>query len=266
MINGVTSLYDKVYLIRRRSSELEQYNADSFALEHRFIVNELVSPFDVLSSLKYSCLYISDCDTNSIHRVELHGKTTKWLIGGEPHGLSVTKDGWNVIVAFHKALQLCEFTTHGDLVRTISLPSDCLHPLHAAQMFNDCYVICHGWGEDQRNRVCIVSGTGRMRKFYSCTTSDGSTENQYSYPACLRLYVDASGYICLLNAFHKSVMLFDANLKLIRNLISGCDINAPYRFCFDEVRGRMYIADVNDKSDDETLREGEMLVYNVKDI
>ena len=80
---------------------------------------------DMASSVKYSCLYIADwgavTDRNNeyAHRVELFGKTTKWSLNDRPRGVSVTPDGFNVIVTFWFTRKIKEYTTHGELVQEI---------------------------------------------------------------------------------------------------------------------------------------------------
>ena len=74
-----------------------------------------------------------------IHRVDVQGAITQWPVNDEPAGLSVTK-AHNVLVTCDDVRKIKEFSSHGDLLRQMTLPDDVITPWHAIQLTNGQYV------------------------------------------------------------------------------------------------------------------------------
>ena len=257
---GVTSLHDEVFLIRKGTPEVEVYNADTLKLLRRLPVKRLLDPQDMTSSVKYSCLYVADTDQGgsgdgSVHRVELRGKITRWTVNDWPEGVSATYNGWNVLVTCLDARKLKEYTTHGDIVREIALEESVTHPQHSVQLRSGQFIVCHDW-YTELHRLCIVGVEGRVTKSYG--GPPGSAAGQVDVP--LRLVVDRQGYILVADVNNKRVLLSNASLDDVRELVTEGDVSRPWtpgRLCLDEKRGRLYVAEWN--SDD-------VLVLQVKDL
>ena len=216
----VTILLDKVFLVHRRTPEVEVYDTGTLALQNRFPVIGLVVPSDITSSFKYGCLYISNRGytniTNSlVQRVEVNNTTTKWPFDDAPCGMSVPSDGSNVIVTCDEARKLKEYTTNGRLEREIILEEDLIHSWLAIQLSNGQFLVSQGYGRDLLHRVCLVGADGRFTKCYG--GSRGCSAGQLNGP--LHLSVDQHGSVIVLDSDNKRVLLLNASLAAARELI-----------------------------------------------
>ena len=59
-IFGVIVLYDEIFLVRNEAREVEVYDTNKPTLTGRLSVGTLVDIWDMTSSVKYNCLYITD--------------------------------------------------------------------------------------------------------------------------------------------------------------------------------------------------------------
>ena len=209
--------------------------------------NAMVSPSDLASSEEFNCLYIADkgredCNDSCVHRVvlrQLMGEMTKWPLDNMPHGLSATPDGQNVVITFPVAHRVREYTTHGVLVRDISLQDDMVNPLHAIKLNSVQFVVCHGGPLDPLNRICIVRTDGRIVRSYGA--SPGSGVGQLNGP--VRLTVDKNGSVIVADVNNKRVIQVDSSLNCAQELVSRDFIKPgkPLRLCLDETRGYLHI-------------------------
>ena len=82
-----------------------------------------------------------------------------------PHGgLSITDPrdaARSLLVACLDVRKIKEFSSHGDLLRELTLPGDVIMPFHTIQLTNGQFIVCHGGRDDSVNRVCMVSADGR---------------------------------------------------------------------------------------------------------
>ena len=294
-IFGVTVLYDEIFLVRDEAHEVEVYDANKLTLTGRLAVGTLVDIWDMTSSVKYSCLYIADAgkkeETNHsagkkndkgqflrifgkersigkktiydrfIHRVELRGNVSKWALAEFPTGLSVTPDGWNVIVTSMMERTVTEFTTHGNLVRQIHLQENIVNPLQAVQLLNGQFVICHGLKSDKLNGVSTVGIDGCVNEH--CGGRPGSSAGQMKLP--IRLCVCQNGSVVVADLYNKRILLVNQTLDDIRELISREEANRPWlplRMYLDEARGRLLVAECEWK--ESTYKHGELLVFQLK--
>jgi len=85
-----STIGDKVFVVRDDGQEVEVYDAVTFTLQRRLSVSGLES-LSVAACSSKKCLYASDYDNDSVHRVELSGSNavTKWSVGRGPAGLTV---------------------------------------------------------------------------------------------------------------------------------------------------------------------------------
>ena len=104
VIGGVTILFDQVFVVRDIAAEVEVYDTATLLLQHHPAVYGLVRPYDMISNVKYNCLYVADVGRHdgTTRFVEMKGTTTKWPLSDWREGLSVTLDGSNVIVTCRK--------------------------------------------------------------------------------------------------------------------------------------------------------------------
>ena len=253
--------------MRRASSELEVYDADTLILQRHLVIKGLVWPTDMTSSDKFKCLYISDggyiSGTNRfIHRVEPNGKTIKWPTVDIPFSLSVSLDMSNVIVIYRETRKLKEFTTNGVLKREVDLPEVLVNASHAVQLPSGRIVVSHGDGSDEITRVCLLEDGGRVTKCYG--DRRGSGEGQLNFP--IRLTVDQDGSILIIDVNNKRVLRLSASLDDVTEIISRSDIIAlwyPYRMYLQTMRRRVFIAECQWDGQNKTWINGELLTYRI---
>jgi len=95
----------------------------------------------------FCCIYISDDIVEYIHRLDAHGAATQWPVNDKPSCLSVNAVH-NLLVTSRRARKIKEFTTDGDIVRTVSPPGDVISPWHTVQVRSGQFIVCHGGGGD----------------------------------------------------------------------------------------------------------------------
>ena len=254
-VSGATVLFDQVFVVRRRTREVEVYDSNTLNLTSSLPVDILGEPLDLASCSKFRCLYISVWD-GVIHRVELGGATTRWEVNDRPSGLSVTPDpDFHLLVTCGYARKLKKFTTNGTLVREILLQEDLVHPLHAIQ-FDGQFIVSHGWDSDPLHRVCIVNSTGHVKRCYG--EPPGSAAGQLNAPG--HLAVDGEGNVLVADFNSKRVSLLNKTLDYVGELVSthnsGRSRLWPGRLCLDVSRGRLFVTDG---------RRNDVLVFQVRD-
>ena len=268
VVCGVAVLSDQVFLVRKHTPEVEVYDTATLTLQRRLAVDELATPSDMTSCVKYNCLYVAargyvGGTKRFVHRVELNGTTTKWPLNDSPNGLSVTQDRSNVIVTCAEVRKLKEYTTHGDLVREILLQEDMIHPFHAVQLTSGQLVVCHRGASDELDRVCLVDAEGRVTKYFD--EQKGSAAQQMVLP--IHLAVDQDGSILVVDYNKGSVLLLSASLDDVKELVPRRDVTKrwkPYRHCLDERNGVLYVAE--SEWEGEANIAGQLVKYKVKTI
>ena len=186
------------------------------------------------------------------------GEISHWSVDDIPQGLSVTKGRFNVIVTCYLSATLKEYTTHGGLVRLVTLQPDIVHPRHAVKLTSGQYVVCHGLQDDPEgcHRLSIVGPDGLK----GSQTLDSVISSEDSP---LHIAVDKHGFIFVIDNDNKKVLLLNPALTSVREILSRDQgLRHPVRVRLDEMRGRVYVTD-NLKTDDK-YASGRVLVFNVK--
>jgi len=166
-VGGVASLGDDVFVVRDHQSEqqIEVYGAKTFTLQRHITVPGLGYQRLGLAACSHNnCLYASDRDNDSIHRVELSGNNAvmKWSVARGPVGLSVNSEH-NLLVVSQGESKLQIFTTYGTLLQNIQLQADIEGPWHAVQLPNGQFLVSHA---RSLHRVCLVGGDGAVVRSY----------------------------------------------------------------------------------------------------
>jgi len=132
-VGGVTSLADKIYLLRGKERDnVEVYDVITYRLQRCLTVPNIRGFSDMTSCEHYHCVYIADHIAVCIHRLDVQGAATGWSVNDKPFCLSVNA-AHNVLVTCRKVRKIKEFSSHGDLVRELTLPDDVINPWHAIQ-------------------------------------------------------------------------------------------------------------------------------------
>jgi len=259
-VHGVTSLADEVYVLRRKDRdqvEVEVYDVVNYRLQRSLTVPNARRPHGVTSCKHYRCVYISDPVVECIHRLDVQGAVTRWAVHDRPAGLSVNA-AHNVLVTCDVVRKIEEFSSHGDLLRELTLPDDVINPWHAIQTCNDEFIVCHGRFSDAVHRVCKISVNGRDI-VQSHGGQRGSGTGQYDVPVSLA--VDKNGFVLVVDQNNRRVKLLSPTLDYVHQVVS-CDKleGQPGRLCLDTRRRCLYVAD-NEKKGARKWISGRLVVF-----
>lgn len=236
-VRGLTTLNNELFIRYNdtQTKDIVVYDTDTYSLQRYLQITRLGLFNDMTSCERYQCIYITDNLNNVVHRVnQLEGsQVAQWSVRDVPRGISVNS-ACNVLVAFCDVGKIKEYTTNGQLVREIRLPSDVVHPWHAVELVPDQFVVCHGRVNDPLHRVCIVNSTGVVERSYG--GFKGSGEGQLNTPVRLSL----NGFIFVADCLNRRVLMLSPKLEFVRNIV----VSSPgiSRLWFDEPSMRLYVA------------------------
>jgi len=182
-------------------------------------------------------IIITSYDVDCIHRLDVQGAVTQWAVNDTPWGISVNA-AHNVLVTCRDVCKIKEFSSHGDLLRELTLPDDVINPWHAIQTRNGEFIVCHGGWFD---RVCKISADGR-HIIKSHGGQRGSYVGQYRVPR--HLAVDNNEFVFVVDVVNRRVTLLSPTLDYKRQVVSPDDLKGfPYTLYLDIHRRRLYVAD-----------------------
>jgi len=254
----VTSLAGKIFLLRPKvRDQVEVYDAITYLLERCLTVPDSKGVADMTSCEHYRCVYIGDHSVECIHRLDVQGAATRWPVNDKPMGISVNA-AHNVLVTCPFVRKIKEFSSHGDLLRELTLPDDVINAWHAIQTRNGQFIVCHGDRDDEVHRVCKISVNGRV---HSQGGQPGSDAGQYDVP--FHLAVDNNEFVFVADVFNRRVTLLSPTLDYIRQVVSSDKLkyNRPDRMYLDTQRRLLYVADNDKKGDKRTT--GRVVVISV---
>jgi len=241
-VSGVTSLGDDVFVVRNDNSEqVEVYDAVTFTLQRRLSVPGLGRSFGLAACAGNKCLYASDFDNDSVHRVELSGSNalTNWSVGRHPVGPTVDS-AKNVIVVIRDGRQLQQFTTHGTLLQTIQLQPDIDFPIQVVELSNGQLVINH---TGAHHRVCLLDVNGAVVRSFGGTP--GSDLTKMKCP--VGLAVDEDENILVADRGNNRLLVLYRSLTSAREMPVSVDggLKGPHSLWYDKSRGRLYIGELS---------------------
>ena len=249
----MTSLGQEIYLLRRKGVEV--YGITSYRLLRYLIVPNAGRFIDMTSCVHFLCLYICDPAVKCVHRLDTQGNATMWPVNDRPRSLSVNADH-NLIVTCRRNRRIKEFSPRGDLLRDITLPDDVINPLHAIQLANGQFIVCHGVFNRAIHRVCKISSDGRGI-IHSHGGQPGSNIGQYNVPGHLAL--DDNDFLFVLDYYNRRVTLLSSTLDYIRQVVSRDQVKwEPYMLYYDIQRRRLYVVENDGK-----FSVGRVVVYSV---
>ena len=201
---GVTSLADEVYLLRdKERDQVEVYDVINYRLQRRLTVPNIRGFVDITSCEHYRCVYIADHIVECIHRLDVQGAATRWDANDKPRGISVNA-AHSVLVTCRDVRKIKEFSSHGDLLRELTLPDDVISPLHSIQTRNGQFIVCHGDVGDPVHRVCKISADGH-HIVQSHGGEPGPFIGQYDVPR--HLAVDDNEFVFIVDLKNRRVTL-----------------------------------------------------------
>jgi len=256
---GVTSLADEIYLFREKAhDQVEVYDVITYRLQRRLTVPDLRGITDMTSCEYYRCVYIGDHSVEYIHRLDVQGTATRWAVNDKPGGLSVNA-AYNVLVTCRFVRKIKEFSSHGDLLRELTLPDDVINPWHEIQTHSGKFIVCHGGRDDPVHRVCKISEGGHDI-VNSHGGQQGSDTGQYRRPT--HMAVDNNDFVFVVDVDNRRVTLLSPTLDYIRQVVSPDKLKwRPFRLYLDTQRRRLYIND-NEVKDFECTA-GRVVVFSV---
>jgi len=260
-VTGVTSLADEIYLLRglKERDQVEVYDVTTYRLQRRLNVPNARGFVDMTSCEHYRCVYIADPFVVCIHRLDVQGAATRWAVNDKPWGLSVNV-AQNVLVVCPDVRKIKEFSSHGDLVRELTLPDDVINPCHAIQTRNGEFIVCHGKVDDAVRRVCKVAVNGHD-VVQSHGGQPGSDTDQYNVPC--HLAVDNNEFVFVVDHINRRVTLLSPTLGYIRQVVSRDQLKwLPVRMYLDTQRRRLYVADI-ERNDEQRHTAGRVVVFSV---
>jgi len=256
-----------LFVLRHPSKEeIHVYETATFTQQRTVRVaalNDLASYFGLASCVGSNCLYVSDCRSSFVHKVDLSSdKVVCWRIKDCPYGLSVSRAG-HVIVACYGVRTILEYTSRGSFVREIQLQPDVGHPQLAVQLTSSRIAVsCHGADCD----VCVVDEGGSRVACYNgtfrSTTGTFSVWNLFSSFATkapkapselvnwrTHLAVDARDSILVAESDSGRLVLFESSLSETRELTLPIDGGWKGPSCLHYVDscGRLFIGELINK-------------------
>jgi len=238
-VTSLASLGDKVFAGCQNGQHIDVYDATTFAFQHNLLVPGLgQSCFGLAACSSNNCLYASDEQYSRIHRVDLSGSSAvkQWSVASLPSRLSVNKEH-NVVVACYGAHKLQEYTTHGTLVREISLQQvGITHPWHAVQLSTGDYVV-----SQEPGAVSVIGVDGQVVRSYG--QSQASNVGWMNLPRSLA--VTKNDNILVADCGNYRILSLDSSLSCAQVLALPIDsgLQQPFGLCLDETRGRLYISE-----------------------
>jgi len=258
-VGGVTLLAGEIYLVRPKGrDEVEVYDVVTYRLQRCLTVPNIRGFTDMTSCKHNRCVYIGDDIVECVHRLDVQGAVTRWTVNDEPWGLSVNA-AHSVIVTCRVVRKVKVFSTHGDLLRELMVPSDVINPLHAIQTRSGQFIVCHGGFDDPVHRVCMMSDDGR-HIVHSHGGQPGSDTGQYDVPG--RLAVDDNEFVFVADFNNRRVTLLSPTLEYVRQVVSLDQLKwRPHRLCLDTEQRVLYVAE-NELKDDECTA-GRVVMFSV---
>ena len=258
-VYAITSLAGEIYLLREKErDQVEVYDFITYHLQRCLTVPDAKDLADMTSCQHYHCVYISDHRIECIHRLDVQGAATRWPVNDQLWGLSVNA-AHNLLVACRDVSKIKEFSSHGDLLRELTLPDDVVNPWHAIQLTTGQFVVCHGYVDDAINRVCMISADGG-HIVHSHGGQRGSESGQYDVPR--HLAVDNNEFVFVADINNRRVTLLSPTLHYVRQVVSSDKLKwHPVRLYLDVQRRRLYVAENEWKAGKYT--SGRVVVFSV---
>jgi len=250
---------DMIYVLRRKErDQVEVYDVVTYHLQRCLTVPNIRGFSDMTSCEHYRCVYIADPYVECVHRLGVQGDATRWAVNVIPRGLSVNA-AHNVLVTCRGVRKIKEFSSHGNLVRELTLPDDVINPCHAIQLTSGQFIVCHGVHGDAVHRVVKISSDGRDI-IQSHGGQRGSATGQYSESG--HLAVDDNEFVFVADVNNRRVTLLSPTLDHVRYVVSHDKLKGdPVRLYIDAQRRRLYVADNEFKDGEYTA--GRVVVFSL---
>src|SRR6218665_3182680 len=228
-VRGATKLRNEIYVLCPLFSSpviyvFEDQSPSSY--QRNIEIRDIKFAFDIGSSEKDNCLYVSDTCENCIWKIaretnDQH-KITKWLTTDyKPTTLSVNSDGQLLMVKVSSSI-LMIFGSDAELLHSIQLSSDINLPRHAVETSTGNFIILHQSVKEEDKREIGSRERNTVRSWViSEVTRDGqmiirrfipSNETQtLKFPNYLSL--DSDDRVFVADKMDGRVILLESNFK-----------------------------------------------------
>jgi len=239
-IRGVTLLAGEIYLLREKErDQVEVYDVITYRLQRRLTVPNARKFTDMTSCEHNRCVYTGDYSVKCVHRLDVQGAVTRWAVNDEPRGLSVNA-AHNVLVTCPRVRKIKEFSSHGDLLRELTLPDDVIWPLHAIQTRSGQFIVSHGGHGNPVHRVCMISADNR-HIVHSHGGQRGSDSDHCNGPA--HLAFDDNEFMFVADCGNRRVTLLSPTLEYVRQVMSRDLLKGePWYLYLDTQQRLLYVA------------------------
>jgi len=206
-------------------------------------------------------VYIGDENFRCVHRLDVQGTATEWDVNDKPWGVSVNA-AHNVVVTCHIVGKIKEFSSHGDLLRELTLPYDVIMPWHAIQTRSGQFIVCHGVRDDPVDRLCMISADGR-HIVHSHGGQPGSDTGQYNMPR--HLAVDDNESVFVADHGNSRVTLLSPTLEYVGQVVSRDQLRwgPPVSLYLDTQRRHLYVAGNEWNEEQRECTSGRVAVFSV---
>jgi len=239
LVRGVTLLAGEIYLLRdKERDQVEVYDVITYCLQRCLTVPDARNFSDMTSCVHNRCVYIGD-DNDCVHRLDVQGAVTQWDVNDLPLGLSVNA-AHNVLVTCGRVRKIKEFSSHGYLLRELTLPDDVIKPWHAIQTRSGQFIVCHGSLDDPVHRVCMINADGR-HIVHSYGGQRGSNTDHCHEPQ--HLAVDDNEFVFVADHYNRRVTLLSPTIEYVRQVVSSDKLKGKPCYLHLDTRQRLlYVA------------------------
>jgi len=261
-LGGVTLLAGEIYLLREKvRDQVEVYDVTTYRLQRRLTMPVARNFTDMTSCEHNRCVYVGDASGRCVHRLDVQGAVTQWAVNDAHWGLSVNA-AHNVLVTCPFVRKIKEFSSHGHLLRELTLTDDVIRPQHAIQTRSGQFIVCHGGGDDPVHRVCMISANGR-HIVHSHGGQQGSDTDQYNWPA--HLAVDDNERVFVADCRNRRVTLLSPTLEYVGQVVSRDQLKwgLPGRLYLDTQRRHLYVAEDELNEEQRKVTAGRVAVFSV---
>ena len=258
---GMTLLAGEICLLRwKERDQVEVYDVATFRLQRRITVPNAWWFSDMTSCEHKGYVYIGDVGGGCVHRLDVQGAVTQWTVNGRPAGLSVNA-AHNVLVTCLDGRRIKEFSSHGYLLRELTLPGDVNWPWHAIQTRSGQFIVCHGGVGKAVHRVCMISADGR-HIVHSHGGQPGSAK--FNGPPS-HFAVDDSEYVFVSDRDNRRVTLLSPTLEYVGQVVSPDELKRgrPVSLYLDTQRRHLYVAEDEWNEQQGNYTWGRVAVFSV---
>ena len=235
---GIAVVEEQIFVVTESSGDVKVFDSSTYAPQSNIAVSGLRDPRNLVAS--GNVLFIGS-GSGEVHRIELRDKSvTSWSVGNGGWTLvSINRHG-NFIAAIRNENKLYEYTSSGNLQRTIELNVDILNLYCVKQLDNDQFLVCQAG--KSLHRVCLLDGN--LVKSFGSTSGSGNANLSTPF----HVVVARNGFILVADHDNNRVVLLNKQLEYVRDIIpSSFNLSGCVTLFLDEDNARLYASNYNNQ-------------------